>query len=149
MKKLVMRWVVVTSLSLFFVTSTAFAKGPGKGGTGDGPAGSDKGEKKSRYADDRGHRTEKEGEWGPPGQRKGNQAEGHIQEPEGNFGQGSERAEKKMKGAVQEQEQREIKGLEKQREKKAEQVQKELNKGSETGQEARQNRKKWWKFWGE
>ena len=149
MKKLVMRWVVVISLSLFFMASTALAKGPGKGRTGDGPVGSDRGEKKGRYADDLGRGTEKEGKWERPGQRKGKQAEGHIQEPEGNFGQGLEKAEKKMKEAVQEQEQREIKGLEKQREKKAEQVQKELNKGSETGREARQNRKKWWKFWGE
>lgn len=40
------------------------------------------------------------------------------------------------------------KGLAKQQ-KKSEQVQKELNKGSEKGQESRQNRKKWWNFWGE
>ncbi len=38
-------------------------------------------------------------------------------------------------------------GLEKQREKKAEQEQKELDKGSEQGQESREGRKKWWKFW--
>jgi hypothetical protein len=31
---------------------------------------------------------------------------------------------------------------------KSEQVQKELGKGSEKGQEAREMRKKWWKFWG-
>jgi hypothetical protein len=31
---------------------------------------------------------------------------------------------------------------------KSEQVQKELGKGSEEGQEAREMRKKWWKFWG-
>jgi len=42
-----------------------------------------------------------------------------------------------------------VRGLEKQEAKKSEQVQKELDKGSETGQEARQNRRKWWKFWGE
>jgi hypothetical protein len=41
------------------------------------------------------------------------------------------------------------KGLEKQREKKSEQVQKELGKGSEQGQQAREKRKKWWKFWGD
>ena len=40
-----------------------------------------------------------------------------------------------------------IKGLEKQREKKSAHVQKELGKGSAQGQEARQQRKKWWKFW--
>ena len=39
------------------------------------------------------------------------------------------------------------KGFEKQKEKKMAQEQKELGKGSEQGQEARQNRKKWWKFW--
>ncbi len=39
------------------------------------------------------------------------------------------------------------KGLEKQKAKKAEQEQKELGKGSEKGQESRQKRKKWYKFW--
>lgn len=38
-------------------------------------------------------------------------------------------------------------GLEKQKAKKSEQEMKELDKGSEQGQEARQKRKKWWKFW--
>jgi hypothetical protein len=42
---------------------------------------------------------------------------------------------------------KEIKGLEKQREKKSAQIQKELGKGSAQGQEARQQRKKWYKFW--
>jgi hypothetical protein len=37
--------------------------------------------------------------------------------------------------------------MEKQREMKSEQEQKELGKGSETGQEAREQRKKWWRFW--
>ena len=41
------------------------------------------------------------------------------------------------------------KGLEKQREKKAGQEQKERTKGSEQGQQSRETRKKWWKFWGE
>ena len=40
-----------------------------------------------------------------------------------------------------------LKGLEKQAAKKSIQEQKELGKGSETGQEARDVRKKWWKFW--
>jgi hypothetical protein len=39
------------------------------------------------------------------------------------------------------------KGMEKQREMKSIQEQKELGKGSETGQEAREQRKKWWRFW--
>lgn len=39
------------------------------------------------------------------------------------------------------------KGLEKQKEKKVSQQQKELDKGSEQGQESREQRKKWWKFW--
>lgn len=42
-----------------------------------------------------------------------------------------------------------LKGLEKQQAKKAEMEMKELDKGSETGQEARETRKKWWQFWGE
>jgi len=41
----------------------------------------------------------------------------------------------------------ELKGLEKQADKKSIQEQKELGKGSETGQAAREERKKWWKFW--
>lgn len=41
----------------------------------------------------------------------------------------------------------EPKGLEQQRERKMEQEQKELGKGSEQGQEAREQRKKWWRFW--
>ncbi len=40
----------------------------------------------------------------------------------------------------------EIKGLVKQSDGKSAQVQKELDKGSAQGQEARQQRKKWWKF---
>jgi len=62
---------------------------------------------------------------------------------------GQERGEavETMTDAVEKQEEKEKKGLEKQREKKAEQVQKELYKGSEKGQEARQKRKKWWRFW--
>jgi len=38
-------------------------------------------------------------------------------------------------------------GLEKQQTMKQEQMQKELGKGSEQGQESREPRKKWWKFW--
>ena len=45
---------------------------------------------------------------------------------------------------------RELKGIEKQNLKKSEQPQKELDKGSDKGQESRdENSKKWWKFWGE
>lgn len=39
--------------------------------------------------------------------------------------------------------------LKKQQANKAEPMQKEADKGSEQGQEARQERKKWWRFWGE
>ena len=39
-------------------------------------------------------------------------------------------------------------GLEKQRKKKQEQIRKEIDKGSEQGQAAREEHsKKWWKFW--
>ena len=41
-----------------------------------------------------------------------------------------------------------LKGLEKQQQKKADQERKESGKGSDTGQEKREeNSKKWWKFW--
>ncbi|MBY4675223.1 hypothetical protein [Marinobacterium arenosum] len=59
-------------------------------------------------------------------------------------GQSADKA-KKVKAAKAD----DNKGLEKQRAKKAEQVQKELDKGSEQGQASRENRKKWWKFWGD
>jgi len=42
-----------------------------------------------------------------------------------------------------------VKGLEKQKQKKLNQEQKELDKGSEKGRESRENRKKWWQFWGD
>ena len=43
-----------------------------------------------------------------------------------------------------------LKGIEKQSAKKSEQEQKELEKGSDKGKTSREeNRKKWWKFWGE
>ncbi|MGR8978670.1 MAG: hypothetical protein ACU84H_01060 [Gammaproteobacteria bacterium] len=42
----------------------------------------------------------------------------------------------------------ELRGLEKQRATKSVEMQKELDKGSEQGQEARSKRRKWWKFWG-
>jgi len=50
-----------------------------------------------------------------------------------------EKKSKKIKGEKK-------KGLEKQGDKKSAQVQKELGNGSVQGQEARQQRKKWWKF---
>ena len=40
-----------------------------------------------------------------------------------------------------------VKGLEKQKLKKTDQQMKELDKGSDQGQESRDNRKKWWRFW--
>jgi len=61
------------------------------------------------------------------------------------YGDKHEKKEKKAKKIKGEK----MKGLEKQRDKKSTQVQKELDKGSEKGQDARQQRKKWWKPWGE
>ena len=57
------------------------------------------------------------------------------------------KAEKKHKEDDDEKDEKEVKGLEKQKEKKSTQEQKELGKGSETGQEASDTKKKWWKFW--
>ena len=53
---------------------------------------------------------------------------------------------KKVRDRKMKKEKTKLKGIEKQKAKKAEQVQKELGKGSEQGQAARTNRKKWWKF---
>ena len=48
----------------------------------------------------------------------------------------------------EEQPEEKLKGMEKQQAKKAEQERKELDKGSETGQAAREEHsKKWWQFW--
>ena len=63
-----------------------------------------------------------------------------------------EKKEKKEKKVKKEKKEKssDSKGLEKQREMKSEQVQKELGKGSEKGQQSREeNSKKWWKFWEE
>ena len=38
-------------------------------------------------------------------------------------------------------------GMEQQRERVMEQEQRELDRGSEQGQEAREHRRKWWRFW--
>lgn len=38
-------------------------------------------------------------------------------------------------------------GMDKQRDMKPEQDQKELERGSEQGQDSRDHRKKWWRFW--
>lgn len=47
------------------------------------------------------------------------------------------------------QEQKKLRAIEKQQMKKTEQIHNESGKGSERGQEARSNRRKWWKFWGQ
>ena len=58
--------------------------------------------------------------------------------------------EEKIETEEKEVKSRELKGIEKQSLKKLEQPQKELDKGSDKGQESREeNSKKWWKFWGE
>ena len=54
-----------------------------------------------------------------------------------------EKKEKKEKSSK-------LKGIEKQHAKKSEQEQKELERGSDKGKASREeNRKKWWKLWGE
>lgn len=61
-----------------------------------------------------------------------------------------ENSKDKMKHEMSEKSNKDDKlnGLEKQKEMKMEQEQKELGKGSEQGQTAREeHRKKWWKFW--
>ena len=60
--------------------------------------------------------------------------------------QKKEKKEKKLKDN-QSEDYGELKGLDKQALKKSEQERKELGKGSETGQERREESKKWWKFW--
>lgn len=57
--------------------------------------------------------------------------------------------EKKEKKEKKEKSSDANKGMEKQREMKSEKIQKELGKGSDKGQESRENSKKWWRFWEE
>lgn len=127
---------ILIALGLVF-TAPAFAKGPGGAGKG-----SHNGESIKTH---RGVMGEKAGDKAvnirEMEQERLEQAEEKIKETEGI------KEEKQEK--VSEKSQKAKKGLEKQREKKAEQVQKELDKGSEKGQEAREARKKWWRFWGE
>jgi len=58
-----------------------------------------------------------------------------------------QREQERLRDRMESQEGMENKGMEKQREMKAEQEQKELGKGSAQGQESREQRKKWWRFW--
>lgn len=60
--------------------------------------------------------------------------------------QKKEKKEKKLK-SDQGGDRDELKGLDKQALKKSEQERKELGKGSEAGQDGRDESKKWWKFW--
>lgn len=58
-----------------------------------------------------------------------------------------DKAEKAEKKSKKEKELKANQGLAKQKTMKSEQERKELGKGSEKGQEARSESKKWWKFW--
>lgn len=60
--------------------------------------------------------------------------------------QKKEKKEKKLK-SEQGDDRDELKGLDKQALKKSDQERKELGKGSEAGQDGRDESKKWWKFW--
>lgn len=60
--------------------------------------------------------------------------------------QKKEKKEKKLK-SDQGEDRDELTGLDKQALKKSEQERKELGKGSEAGQDGRDESKKWWKFW--
>ncbi|MBQ0798927.1 MAG: hypothetical protein KBT63_06545 [Porticoccaceae bacterium] len=84
-------------------------------------------------------------------ERKGKRRE-RMEERRGGMNE-EERLERKEKRRERMEERRsemEATGLGKQRENKINQERKELGKGSEQGQEMReQNSKKWWKFWGE
>lgn len=57
------------------------------------------------------------------------------------------RGQERQRDRMENQDGMDNKGMEKQREMKSEQEMKELGKGSERGQEAREKRKKWWRFW--
>ncbi|MEH6824360.1 MAG: hypothetical protein V7629_10670 [Motiliproteus sp.] len=88
--------------------------------------------------------------WTPRGKPTLEQRDVHKSTVQGKTGSEKKyyESEKKLKWA-KEGRSDELKGADKQREKKADQVQNELGKGSDKGQESRETRKKWWKFWGE
>ena len=129
-----MKALITTLIALVFLfTAPAFAKGPG--GTGKGS------QKREHIRTHRGVIGEKASDKAVKirkmEQKRLKRAEEKIKES------GEIKEEKRLK----EKSKKAKKGLEKQREKKAEQVQKELGKGSEKGQEAREMRRKWWRFW--
>ena len=131
-----MKALITTLITLVFLfTAPAFAKGPGGAGKGV--------QNRERVREHVKTRSRvMEGEAGDKVEkikkRKREQAKERIKE--------AKEAKEEKQEMVKEKTKKAKKGLEKQREKKSEQVQKELGKGSEKGQEARETRKKWWKF---
>ena len=88
-------------------------------------------------------------EWTGKGKPSDEQKAAHqaAMQAEKDIDDGDDRIKEKKE---KEEKSRELKGIEKQNLKKSEQPQKELDKGSDKGQESRdENSKKWWKFWGE
>jgi gas vesicle protein len=119
--------------SVFLFTAPAFAKGPGGAGKGV--------QNRERVREHVKTRSRvMEGEAGDKAVK--------IRETEQKRLERVEEVQEEKQEKVKEKSQEVKEGLEKQREKKPEQVQKELGKGSEKGQEAREMRRKWWKFWG-
>lgn len=117
------RYLTAMLLALVF-SSTAFAEKPEWAGKG-----------KPTSEQKEAHRAEMGAKGG---------IEEEIDENEKKIKKEKIKKEKKIKG-----EHDELTGLEKQKETKSEQKLKELEQGSEKGKEARQDRKKWWKFWGD
>jgi hypothetical protein len=146
-KEETMRVLMSSLIALcFLATAPAFAVKPDWAGKGK-PA-KEYGKAMDSKTDD--EVEEKKAESGKRGKKArdlGEKAEEELEEQKDMAGEELEEAQKKEKGTGLEKVTMEKRGLEKQREKKAGQVQKELDKGSERGQEARQKRKKWWKFW--
>lgn len=59
----------------------------------------------------------------------------------------SSKSEMSEKSKSEKDSEEKVKGLEKQKRKKTDQQMKELDKGSDQGQDSGDNRKKWWRFW--
>ena len=73
------------------------------------------------------------------------EAKGDSDDDDGRLNEKKQKKQKKKK----KEKSSKLKGIEKQSAKKSEQEQKELEKGSDKGKASREeNRKKWWKFWG-
>lgn len=127
-----MKFRIVFALLMAFAITPAFADKPQWAGKGkpDKEAGSRLEQWESRHSGQRGKSYEDD--------------DSEYEDENQDEDSGSQSREQRSKKSFREDKPR---GLIRQTEKKTEQEQKEMGRGSEKGREAREIRKKWWKFW--